>query len=92
MDSTTSIRIDGHPFQLADDQDVAGLKSRIVAAVTDGSRFVDFSTASQGAVSFLVTPRSVVRFEVRERVEEELAAFDDDASVGDADVDLYRFG
>ncbi|WP_317229987.1 hypothetical protein [Clavibacter sp. MX14-G9D] len=90
MDSTTSIRIDGHPFQLADDQDVAELKSRIVAAVTDGSRFVDFSTASQGEVSILVTPRSVVRFEVRERVEEESAGFCDDAPV--EDVDLYRFG
>lgn len=90
METTTSIRIDGHSFQLADGQDVVELKSRIVDAVTAGSRFVDFSTAMQGEVSVLVTPRSVVRFEVREHPEEELADLDDAPS--DGDLDLYRFG
>ncbi|RIJ51238.1 hypothetical protein DZG00_09690 [Clavibacter lycopersici] len=90
MDITTSIRIDGHPFQLADGQDVADLKSRIVAAVTGGSRFVDFATVGQGEVSVLMTPRSAVRFEVLDRTEDEPACGDEQPACADPDLYTYR--
>jgi hypothetical protein len=87
MRTTTSIRIDGQRYQLADEEDVAGLQARIVDAVTGGSRFVDFTAGGHVGVSVLVTPRSAARFEVREREDE------DPADPGDGplceDPDLY---
>ncbi|WP_043675895.1 hypothetical protein [Clavibacter michiganensis] len=89
MPTTTSIRIDGERYQLADDEDVAGLKGRIVEAVTGRSRFVDFAVSGQVGISVLVTPRSAVRFEVHVREDE------DPADPGDSplstDLDLYAF-
>ncbi|OUE30763.1 hypothetical protein BFL35_08525 [Clavibacter michiganensis] len=89
MPTTTSIRIDGQRYQLADGEDVAALKGRIVEAVTGRSRFVDFAAVGQVGVSVLVTPRSAVRFEVHER-EDEYPADPGDAPVR-TDLDLYAF-
>jgi hypothetical protein len=89
MHTITTIRIDGQRYQLADEEDVAGLKGRIVEAATGRSRFVEFRVSGHVDVSVLVTPLSAVRFEVREREEE------DPADPGDAplstDIDLYAF-
>ncbi|MFT2707596.1 hypothetical protein [Clavibacter zhangzhiyongii] len=87
--TTTSIRIDGEPFLLADGQDVEALKARIVEAVTGGARFVEFDGVGRVHVAVLVTPRSVVHLEVHERGDDldgplELPV--------DVDVDLYSYG
>jgi hypothetical protein len=87
--TTTSIRIDGEPFLLAEGQDVEALKARIVDAVTGGARFVEFDGAGDVRVSVLVTPRSAVRLEAHEREGDldgplELPV--------DVDVDLYSYG
>ena len=62
----TTLHVDGRAYLLAAGQDVEGLKGAIVEAVTSGARFVDFETASQGAVSLLAAPGIAVRVEVRE--------------------------
>ncbi|MFT2690348.1 hypothetical protein [Clavibacter zhangzhiyongii] len=88
--TTTSIRIDGEPFLLADGQDVEALKARIVEAVTGGARFVEFDGVGRVHVAVLVTPRSVVHLEVHEREEEDL---DGPLELPvDVDVDLYSYG
>ncbi|MDA3806255.1 hypothetical protein ACMT9U_09510 [Clavibacter sp. Sh2036] len=89
MHTTTSIRIDGEPIQLAEDQDVEALKARIVDAVTGGARFVDFVGAGQVGVSVLVTSRSSVRVEVHEREDE---PEDPEEQSTSADLDLYTYG
>jgi hypothetical protein len=88
--TTTSIRIDGHPFELSIEQDVAELKASIVAAVGGPSRFVDFLTVAQGGVSVLVTAHSAIRFEVRDRADAELCDTYREPIV--TDLDLYAFG
>ena len=67
---STHLVIDGEPFSLSPDQDVAALRDRLVAAVTTGAAFVDFATARREHVSVLVTGRSSVRLTVRNEVDE----------------------
>ena len=66
------VRFDGQTFLLEPDQDVDETKAAIVAAVREGSDFVDFRTIGHGTISLLVTPSVPVRFEVIERTEEQL--------------------
>jgi phosphosulfolactate synthase (CoM biosynthesis protein A) len=66
------VRFDGQTFFLDEGQDVAETKRQIVAAVREGSDFVDFVTIGHGTISLLVTPSVPVRFEVIERSEEQL--------------------
>jgi len=66
------VRFDGQTFLLEPDQDVDQTKAAIVAAVRQGSDFVDFRTIGHGTISLLVTPSVPVRFQVIERTEEEL--------------------
>jgi hypothetical protein len=89
MNTTTSIRVDGHLLHLAAGEDVDALKARIVEAVTGGARFVEFEGAGDVRVSVLVTPRSAVRLEVHEREDDLEEAVD---APLDADLDLYSYG
>ena len=66
------VRFDGQTFLLEPDQDVDETKAAIVAAVREGSDFVDFRTIGHGTISLLVTPSVPVRFEVIERTEEQI--------------------
>jgi hypothetical protein len=68
----TRVRVDGQSFFLSPEQDVEATKEAIVAAVRDGSGFVDFLTVGHGRVSVLITPSIPVRFQVIERTVEEL--------------------
>jgi hypothetical protein len=72
------VRFDGQTFFLDPSQDVAKTKAAIVAAVREGSDFVDFQTIGHGTISLLVTPSLPVRFEVIERTEEQLEALEAD--------------
>jgi len=71
------VRFDGQTFLLDPEQDVDETKRAIVAAVREGSDFVDFRTIGYGVISLLVTPTLPVRFEVIERSAEELEAFEE---------------
>jgi hypothetical protein len=68
----TKVRFDGQTFFLDPSQDIDQTKRAIVAAVREGSDFVDFETVGHGRISLLVTPAVPVRFEVMERSPEEL--------------------
>jgi hypothetical protein len=72
------VRFDGQTFLLDPTQDVDATKKAIVAAVREGSAFVDFLTVGHGSISLLVTPSLPVRFEVIERTEEELERLETD--------------
>jgi hypothetical protein len=92
MITTTSIRIDGRPFQLSDEQDVAQLKADIVAAVSGPSRFVEFATIGQGGVSVLVTGHSAIHFEVRDHEDVEPGDAHPSTHLDlDLDLDLHAF-
>lgn len=80
------VRFDGQTFLLRPDQNVDELKATIVAAVQQGSQFVDFETVGHGTISLLVTPALPVRFQIIECTDEELEVleaepppFDEDA-------------
>lgn len=64
---TNTIHIDGQAFLLGAEEDVAGLKARIVAAASEGAAFIDFDSVDRGTVSVLVTPGMGVRFETGAR-------------------------
>ncbi|WP_019182031.1 hypothetical protein [Microbacterium yannicii] len=70
------VRFDGQTFLLDPSQDVEQTKREIVAAVREGSDFVEFHTVGHGVISLLVTPTLPVRFEVIERSAEQLEAFE----------------
>ncbi|MBT2485947.1 MULTISPECIES: hypothetical protein [unclassified Microbacterium] len=66
------VRFDGQTFLLDAEQDVDKTKAAIVAAMREGSDFVEFRTVGHGTISLLVAPGVPVRFEVIERSAEEL--------------------
>ncbi len=72
------VRFDGQTFLLDANQDVDETKQKIVAAMREGSDFVDFRTVGHGTISLLVAPGVPVRFEVVERSAEELERFEID--------------
>ncbi|MFT7711623.1 hypothetical protein ACMT9Y_11745 [Clavibacter tessellarius] len=85
----THLLIDGEPFFLSPDQDVAVLRAQLTAAVTAGAAFVDFETARREVVSFLVTGRSSVLITVREHQDDDRTWQGLPAAV--TDPDLYAF-
>lgn len=56
----TSVAVDGADFLLAQDQDVAELRSRIEEAAATPGRFVDFVIVGNQAMSVLITATSRV--------------------------------
>ena len=81
----TKLRIDGQFFYLDDDQDTAALKREIVAAVTAGPRFIDFTAIGHGEVSVLMTAHIGARFEVLERSQDQIDEWNQNPPVVDYD-------
>lgn len=82
----TKLRIDGQFFYLAEDQDTDALKRDIVAAVTTGPRFIEFTAIGHGEVSALMMPSLGARFEIQERTEEEIEEWAEHPPVVDFDA------
>lgn len=84
----TKLRIDGQFFYLDDQQDIAALKAEILAAVTTGPRFIDFTAIGHGAVSALMMPTLGARFEIQDRTEEQLAEWHENPPI----IDYETYG
>jgi hypothetical protein len=82
------LRIDGQFFYLESDQNVPALKRELVAAVTTGARFVDFTAIGHGEISVLMTPVLGARFEVQDRTEEQVAEWEENPPV----IDFEAYG
>jgi hypothetical protein len=57
---------------------VEDTKRMIVAAVREGSDFVELATVGHGTISLLVTPNLPVRFETIQRTEKQLVELEED--------------
>ena len=84
----TKLRIDGQFFYLEADQDTEAIKRDIIAAVTAGPQFIDFTAIGHGQVSVLMMPTLGARFETQERTEQELEAWAEDPPL----VDFEAYG
>lgn len=82
------LKVDGQTFILAPDQDIETLQSEILAAAREGAGFVQFVTVGRSQVRALITPYVGVRFEVMERDEDEIAAWEHSPPVIDHFEDL----
>lgn len=82
----TKLRIDGQFFYLDTSADVPALKELILAAATDGPRFIDFTAIGHGEVSVLMTPHLGVRFEVVKRTQDQVDEWEKIPPVVDFDV------
>lgn len=82
----TKLRIDGQFFYLEADQDTDVLKREIIAAVTTGPRFIDFTAIGHGKVSVLMMAELGARFETQERTAEELAEWAENPPIIDFDA------
>jgi hypothetical protein len=82
------LRIDGQFFYLENDQDTEAIKRDIIAAVTTGARFVDFTAIGHGKISVLATPAFGARFEIQERTEEQVAEWEENPPV----IDFEAYG
>jgi hypothetical protein len=60
------LRIGDQFYFLEPGQDIAAIKSRIVAAAYDKTDFVEFETVGYGHVAVLITGNDLVRFETRD--------------------------
>lgn len=71
-----AVHVDGQQFVLRPDEDVKGLRKRILKAGRAGGGFVKFRTVGRATIRVLITPHIGVRFETFERDESEIAEWE----------------
>ena len=91
MMKVTRLRIDGQEFYLPEDLDVPALQRRILDAVHGRAAFVTFRPIGHGDITVLVTPHVPVRFEVEDRSDEQLEAWEENPPAIDIGEYFHNF-